>query len=98
MGDHNSFRSYYECFIEALLWVKQTSTLRDYQREFKRLANRVVKWPQLALISSFIEGLKDEITDEVHMAKPYTLREAIRIAKMKDDQLKRIEAVWLALP
>jgi hypothetical protein len=35
----------YECFDEALSRVKKTGTLMDYQREFKRLANRVVEWP-----------------------------------------------------
>jgi hypothetical protein len=74
MGDHDSFRSYYKCFDEALFRVKQTSTLRDYQHEFKRLANMVVEWPQSALIGTFIEGLRDEIADEVHMAKPIVLK------------------------
>ncbi|KAA8524177.1 hypothetical protein F0562_010393 [Nyssa sinensis] len=79
----------YECFDEALSRVKQTGTLRDYQREFERLANRVAGWPQSALIGTFLGGLRDEIAGEVRMAKPQTLREAIGVARMKDNQLMR---------
>ncbi|KAA8538949.1 hypothetical protein F0562_025641 [Nyssa sinensis] len=79
----------YKCFDEALSQVKKIGTLRDYQREFERLANRVVGWPQSTLIGTFLGGLQDKIADEVCMAKPLTLREAIRVARMKDDQLMR---------
>ncbi|KAH9770474.1 hypothetical protein KPL71_012393 [Citrus sinensis] len=79
----------YECFDEALSRVKQTGTLRDYQREFEKLATRVIGWPQSALIGTFLGGLKEEIADEVRMARPQSLRDAIGIARMKDDQLTR---------
>ncbi|XP_038986462.1 uncharacterized protein LOC120111962 [Phoenix dactylifera] len=79
----------FESFDEALSRVKQTGTLRDYQRDFERLANKVVGWPQSALIGTFLGGLKDEIADEVRMSKPRTLREAISVARMKDEQITR---------
>lgn len=37
----------YECLNETLSRVKQNGTLKDYQREFERLSNRVVGWPQI---------------------------------------------------
>lgn len=67
----------YECFDEALSRVKQTGTLRDYQREFEKLATRVIGWPQSALIGTFLGGLKEEIADEVRMARPQSLWDAI---------------------
>ncbi|XP_022875701.1 uncharacterized protein LOC111394166 [Olea europaea var. sylvestris] len=78
----------YECFDEALSRVKQTGTLRDYQCEFERLANRV-DWPQSALVGTFLGCLREDIAVEVRMAKPKTLRDAIGVARMKDDQLVR---------
>lgn len=40
-------------------------------------------------MGTFLGGLCDDIADEVRMAKPKTLHEAIGIARMKDDQLVR---------
>lgn len=42
----------YEGFDEALSKIEQTGSLRDYQCEFECLANRVVGWPQKALIGT----------------------------------------------
>jgi CRISPR/Cas system CSM-associated protein Csm2 small subunit len=36
----------YEKFDEALSHITKDGTLRNYQKEFKKLANRVVGWPQ----------------------------------------------------
>jgi hypothetical protein len=36
----------YEDYDEALSRVKQKGSLREYQKEFEKLANRVVGWPQ----------------------------------------------------
>ena len=63
--------------------------MRDYQQEFERLGNRVRGWTQKALIGTFMGGLKMEISDAIHMFKPRTLKEAISLARMKDDQLSR---------
>ena len=37
-----------EDFDEALSRIKQLGTLRDYQREFEKLGNRVRGWTQKA--------------------------------------------------
>jgi len=54
-----------EDFDEALSCVKQTGTLRDYQKEFERLGNRVQGWTQKALVGTFMGGLKPEISQEI---------------------------------
>jgi hypothetical protein len=59
-----------EDYDEALSRIQQRGTLRVYQCEFERLANRVVGWPHKALVGTFLGGLKDEIVDVVRMFKP----------------------------
>lgn len=56
-----------EDFDEALSRIKQTGTLRDYQREFEKLGNRVKGWISKALVGTFIRGLKPEIFDGIRM-------------------------------
>lgn len=64
--------------------------LRDYQRDFERLANyRVVGWPQKALVVTFLGGLKDEIVDADLMFKPRTLHDAFELVHMKDDTINK---------
>lgn len=70
----------YEDYDEALSRVKQKGTLREYQKEFKKLANCVVGWPQKALIGTFLGGLKADISTDVRKFKPRTLCETIEFA------------------
>ena len=76
-----------EDFDEALSRVRQSGTLRDYQKEFERLGNRVQGWTQKALVGTFMGGLKPEISESIRMFRPKTLKEAISLARMKDEQL-----------
>ena len=78
-----------EDFDEALSRDRQTSSLCEYQREFERLGNQVRGRTQRALVGTFMGGLKTDISDGIRMFKPQTLREAISLARMKDDQLAR---------
>lgn len=43
-----------EDFDEALSKIQQMGTLREYQREFERLQNKVTGWTQKALIGTYI--------------------------------------------
>ncbi|KAH9744367.1 hypothetical protein KPL70_003669 [Citrus sinensis] len=54
-----------EDFDEALSRVNQTGTLRDYQKEFERLGNRVQGWTQKAFVGTFMDGLIPEISEEI---------------------------------
>jgi hypothetical protein len=78
-----------EDFDEALSRIRQGGSLRDYQREFEWLGNRVHGWMQKAFVGTFMGGLKIEISDGIRMFKPQTLKEAINLARIKDDQLSR---------
>ncbi|KAH9792831.1 hypothetical protein KPL71_004301 [Citrus sinensis] len=78
-----------EDFDEALSRVKQTGTLRDYQKEFERLGNRVQGWTQKALVDTFMDGLKPEISEEIWLFRPRTLKKAISLARIRDKQLQR---------
>ena len=73
---------------EDLSKVQQIGSLRDYQKEFERLGNRVHGWSQKALVGSFMGGLRPEISEAICMFKPKTLKEAISLARMKDEQLQ----------
>jgi len=63
--------------------------LWEYQQEFERLANRVDGWPQKALVGTFLGGLKNNVVSAVWMFKPKTLRDAIELARMRDDNLSK---------
>lgn len=54
-----------EDFDEALSHIKQSGSLRDYQREFEKLGNRVHGWTQKALVGTFMGGLKPDIADGI---------------------------------
>lgn len=54
-----------EDFDEALSKIQQTGSLRDYQREFEKLQNKVTGWTQKALIGTYIGGFKDTILDSI---------------------------------
>ncbi|XP_052203044.1 uncharacterized protein LOC127808510 [Diospyros lotus] len=75
-------------YDEVLSKMRQTGSLRDYQREFERVATQVEDWPEKALIEAFIGGLFPDIAAEVKLHRPTTMRQAIEIARLKDDQLR----------
>ena len=59
-----------EDFDEALSKVQQIGSLRDYQKEFERLGNRVHGWSQKALVGSF---MVDSLGGEVYLLFSYLL-------------------------
>jgi hypothetical protein len=78
-----------EDYDEALTKIQQTGTLRDYQQEFEHLANRVEGWRQKALVGAFLGGMKLDIIYAVRMFKPKTLRDAIELARMRDENISK---------
>lgn len=78
-----------ENFHEALSKIHQTGSLREYQKEFERLMNKVDNWSEAALVGSFLGGLKDTIADNVRMFSPTTLRSVINLARLRDEQLQK---------
>ncbi|CAA0819701.1 Unknown protein, partial [Striga hermonthica] len=77
----------YHNYDEALSHIKKTGSVSEFQREFERLACRVRGWPERALVGAFIGGLKFDLAAEVRLERPSTMREAIEIARRRDDHL-----------
>uniref|UniRef100_A0A0D3BQN0 Ty3 transposon capsid-like protein domain-containing protein n=1 Tax=Brassica oleracea var. oleracea TaxID=109376 RepID=A0A0D3BQN0_BRAOL len=78
-----------ENFHEALSKIKQTGTLREYQRDFERLMNKVDNWSEKALVGSYLGALHASIADHIRMFSPDTLKSVINLARLRDDQLQR---------
>jgi hypothetical protein len=78
-----------EDYDEALTKIQQTDTLLDYRQEFERLTNRVEGWRQKALVGAFLGGLKSDIVSALRMFKPKTLRDAIELARMRDENISK---------
>lgn len=79
--------SEYNDYDEALAHIRQTGSLREYQRKFERLASRVQNWPERALVGLFVGGLKSELAVEVRVHRTQTYHEAIEVARLRDDHL-----------
>lgn len=60
-------------------------SLRDYQKEFERLGNRVHGWTHKALVGTFMGQLKLDIAEDIRMFKPKPLKEVASLACMRDD-------------
>ncbi|KAH9768733.1 Integrase catalytic domain-containing protein [Citrus sinensis] len=89
-----------EDFDEALSQVRQTSSLRDYQKEFERLGNRVHGWTQRALVGTFMSGLKPESSEEIRIeATPRETTEEISeiIQGTKQEETDDPEITFYAL-
>ena len=53
------------------------------------------EWTHKALVGTFMRGFKAEIADGIQMFKPKSLKEAISLARMRDEQLVRQRKVTL---
>jgi hypothetical protein len=82
-------QEFVEDYDEALTKIQQTGTLLDYQQEFERLTNRVEGWSQKALVGAFLGGLKSNIVSAVRMFNPKTLRDAIELARVRDENISK---------
>ncbi|CAL9242107.1 unnamed protein product [Arabidopsis halleri] len=78
-----------ENFHEALMQLRQTGSLNDYQEEFERLQSMVHGWSQEALVGAFMGGLHHSISEGIRMFQPKSLREAINCARLRGGQLQR---------
>ncbi|CAA0811081.1 Unknown protein, partial [Striga hermonthica] len=77
----------YRNYNEALARIRQTGNLREYIKEFERLACRVRDWPEEALVGTFIGGLKFDLAAEVRLERPDTMHAAMKVARRRDDHL-----------
>lgn len=51
--------------------------------------NKVENWSEEALVGTYLGGLKDAIANNVRMFSPTTLREVIKLARLRDEQLQK---------
>ncbi|GAU35886.1 hypothetical protein TSUD_383780 [Trifolium subterraneum] len=79
--------SQYEDPKGALFKLCQTGSIKDYQGEFESLANRIVGLPTPFYLSCFVSGLKPEIRREVQAFQPFSLTQAISLAKLQEDKV-----------
>ncbi|KAF5442968.1 hypothetical protein F2P56_035573 [Juglans regia] len=63
-------------YHETLSKIKQTGSLRDYQKEFEYLSTKIHEWSEKALIGTFVGGLKSVV-------RPRTMRTHAHIGKIK---------------
>ncbi|CAA0810229.1 Unknown protein, partial [Striga hermonthica] len=77
----------YHNYNEALTCIRQTGSLREYIREFERLACRVRDWPEDALVGAFVGGLKFDLATEVRLERPDTMHDAMEVARRREDHL-----------
>ncbi|CAA0824986.1 Unknown protein, partial [Striga hermonthica] len=77
----------YHDYNEALSRIKQVGSLKDYQKEFERIASRVRDWPEAALVGTFVGGLKAGLAAEVRLDRSRSMRAAIESARLHEDHL-----------
>ena len=77
----------YDDPMEALIRLKQTSTMIAYKGNFEILSNRIFGLSESHKLSCFLSGLKDEIRLSVRMLVLKTLNKAFGLAKIQEEYL-----------
>ena len=77
----------YDDPMEALIRLKQTSTVIAYKGNFEILSNGIFGLSKSHKLSCFLSGLKDEIRLPVRMLVLKTLNEAFELAKIQEEYL-----------
>lgn len=83
--------TYYENLDGMLARLQQGIGIVQIYQQFKRIANRVEGWSHCALMASFIEGLRNDIGQEVLIFQPSTLQEAMVLARCQEEKLNRLQ-------
>ncbi|KAK0579085.1 hypothetical protein LWI29_020745 [Acer saccharum] len=71
----------------ALSKLRQNGTVKEYQVQFERLANRTNGLPESFLVSCFLSGLREEFKVGVQILKPVTLTHAFELAKFQEEAI-----------
>ncbi|CAA0810228.1 Unknown protein, partial [Striga hermonthica] len=80
-------KSDYHNYNEALARIRQTGNLREYIKEFERLACRVRDWSEDALVGAFVARLRFDPAAEVRLERPDTMHTAMEVARRREDHL-----------
>jgi hypothetical protein len=77
----------YDDPMEALMRLRQVSTVAEYTSQFEALSNRLRGVSEQNRLSCFLSGLKDDIRLPVRMLHPPTLGAAFGLAKLQEEYL-----------
>ncbi|RVX03831.1 Transposon Tf2-8 polyprotein [Vitis vinifera] len=77
----------YENPMEALIRLKQTSTVEDYKSQFEALSNQLRGLAESYKLSCFLSGLREDIRFMVCMLNPSNLHIAFGLAKMQEENV-----------
>lgn len=80
--------STYENHQAQLFKLRQTRSVLDYQAHFEKVGNCVLNLPADAMLNCFISGLIPEIRNELAIQRPYSISQAIDLAKLIEYKLK----------
>jgi hypothetical protein len=82
------FGSAYDNPMEALMRLRQSSSVTEYTSQFKALSNRLRGVSEKNRLSCFLSGLKDDIRLSIRMLNPISLVAAIGLAKLQEEYLQ----------
>ncbi|RVW59679.1 Transposon Tf2-8 polyprotein [Vitis vinifera] len=77
----------YEDPMEALIRLKQTSTVENYKSQFEALSNQLRGLAESYKLSCFLSGLREDIRFMVRMLNPSNLHIAFGLAKMQEENV-----------
>ncbi|XP_057452390.1 uncharacterized protein LOC130744215 [Lotus japonicus] len=72
---------------QSLFKLQQTTTVTDYQTRFEKLCNQVVGLSPEMLLNCFISGLREDIKNDLKPLRPYSVSDAIGLAKMLEEKV-----------
>lgn len=75
-----------EDFVGKQSKLRQYSSVFEYQREFRRLSNRVKGLDEKILTSMYLSGLRDDIRIGVQKLNPSNLPEAFSLARLQEEE------------
>lgn len=65
--------------------MMQQSSLAYFQYQFVKLSNQILGFPEHALVSCFVSGLRSNLRKEVQVYHPQSLVQATGLARLFDD-------------
>lgn len=66
----------------------------EYQQQFETLSNRIYGLPTDSLLNCFLSGLRADIQRELTVLRPYSLSDAIGLAKLIESKITGTEPVF----
>lgn len=77
----------YEDLKGASTKLQQACSVNKYQAQFERLSNQTIGLSEGFFLSCYVSGLKEEIWAAVRMFKPTTIMQAIRLARLQEENV-----------